>query len=220
MTTNIWTLVARVIVLLLTLPFHESAHALAADKLGDPTPRSEGRISLNPFRHLSFVGTMALLLLGFGWAKPVGIDSRYFKKPRRDMALVALAGPMANVLLAFVWYCIYKVAIYTSFLADVATTPFMDNAFTVISMIILINIQLAVFNLLPIPPLDGSKILGFFLPAKIQYYMLRYERYIMLLVFALLYLNVLNKPISFLSNGLLTALDFLTRPIDLLFRAL
>lgn len=210
---DVWSLLARIIVLLVTMPIHEFAHGYTATKLGDPTPGQDGRLTLNPIKHLSLFGSMALLLLGFGWAKPVQVDTRYFKHPRRDMALTALAGPLANVMVAFLAFVIYKVVYYT-----LGIRMDIDAFMTVLIMIILINIQLAVFNLLPIPPLDGAKILGFFLPDRFYMFMLRYERYVMLVLMALLWMNILDRPIVFLADKMISLLELMTRPVDLFFR--
>lgn len=206
-----WDLIARAVVLLITLPIHEYAHARTAVRLGDDTPRLQGRLSLNPFRHLDLFGSMALLLVGFGWAKPVQVDTRQFRHPRRDMAITALAGPMANVGIALIALIALKLAAYTAPAYTVITA-----VLEVLFLIIRINIQLAVFNLIPIPPLDGSKILGVLLPEKLYYIMLRYERVVMLLLLVLLWFNVLDMPISLLSNLLMNLLQFITRPIDML----
>lgn len=207
-----WDLIARAVVLLITLPIHEYAHARTAVRLGDNTPRLQSRLSLNPFRHLDLFGSMALLLVGFGWAKPVQVDTRQFRHPRRDMAITALAGPMANVGMALIALIALKLAAYTA-AADTVITAVLEVLF----LIIRINIQLAVFNLIPIPPLDGSKILGVLLPEKLYHIMLRYERVVMLLLLVLLWFNVLDMPISLLSNLLMNLLQFVTRPIDILF---
>ena len=145
------------------LPVHECAHAWMAEKLGDPTGRLKGRISLNPMDHLSLMGTVMLFVFGFGYAKPVPVNPRRFKNPKAGMALTALAGPLSNVLMAFVFMMLRGVStilyVRTELLfADVAQSFFFFAA--------QINISLAVYNLIPIPPLDGSRIINLIIPSK------------------------------------------------------
>ena len=150
----IYVLILAVVVLL-ALSIHETAHGFAAYKLGDPTAKYDGRLSLNPLKHIDPIGALSLFFFGFGWAKPVMINPNYFKNLKRDTALTALAGPVSNILLAFVGMLFW-----------VHLVPVLHNAyFTMfIRMFILLNVNLAVFNLLPIPPLDGSKIFLTLLP--------------------------------------------------------
>lgn len=193
-------------IILLALCVHETAHGYVANKLGDPTARSMGRLTLNPIKHLDPIGFICMLCFGFGWAKPVPVNSRYFKKPRRDMAICAAAGPISNVLLALVFAGLLKI-----FYLIIPMIP--ADSLTAVNMImftqillshgITLNIMLAVFNLLPIPPLDGSKILYLFLPQKWLYKVLQYERYIYYALLLLLFVGVLDIPLSFLSNLLL-----------------
>jgi Zn-dependent protease len=141
--------------LVLAITIHEYAHAVAADKLGDPTPRSQGRLTLNPLSHLDPLGTLALLFLGFGWGRPVMFDPYNLRNPRRDGALIALAGPISNLLLATI------LALFLRFSA----LPDLFSA--IIGILIGMNITLAIFNLVPIFPLDGEKILGGILPTEL-----------------------------------------------------
>lgn len=143
-----------IIALVIAVTIHEFAHAWVADRLGDPTPRLAGRLNLNPLSHLDPLGTLMLLVARFGWGKPVPVDSFNLKNPRRDTALVSLAGPMSNFILASLLAIPLKSFILPPLL------------FIFLSSLIIINISLGVFNLLPIPPLDGSKILFGFLPER------------------------------------------------------
>ena len=193
----------RVIGVLLCLTVHETCHGLAALALGDPTAKRERRLSFNPLHHIDWFGFAAMLLLGFGWAKPVPIDMRYFKKPKQGMAITALAGPVSNLLLAALLMlfgkCIYLYAAYT---------PVWDWAFGFCWRTAALSIGLAVFNLIPIPPLDGSKVLAALLPDTAYLRLMRYERYGMAALLVLMYLgigdNVLGRAItavySFMSN--------------------
>lgn len=144
--------------LLITIDVHEFAHAWMADKLGDPTPRLAGRLTLNPLAHLDPLGTLALLLTRFGWGKPVPIDPYNLRYPKRDAALISLAGPASNLILATILALILKTPLIS---------PFLNFLISFFYPIIVLNVSLAIFNLLPIPPLDGSKILVGFLPHDI-----------------------------------------------------
>lgn len=205
----------RAVMLFAAFPVHECAHGLVAARLGDDTPEKQGRLTLNPFAHLDPIGSVMLLFLGFGWGKSVEIDMRNFKHPRRDMALSALAGPASNIVMAFVFLAVEKIIF--GFWPGRSWNALADTIDTFLSAIIFINIILAVFNLLPIPPLDGSKIMGLLLPEKLYWGMLRYQRQISLIVILLLvFTKVLSGPLTWLAIRVYSVLDFLTRPIDLL----
>ncbi|MCL2056908.1 MAG: site-2 protease family protein [Oscillospiraceae bacterium] len=207
-----WDVLARAAVLLIILPIHEAAHAFAAEKLGDPTPRGMGRLTLNPLKHLDVLGSMMLLVMGFGWAKPVPVDPRNFRHPRRDMAIVAAAGPLSNIALAFMAVAAMKLVFYTTGLH-----PQTDALPGILRLIMRISVVLAVFNLLPIPPLDGSRILGLFLPGAMYYFVMRYERIMMFALLALMWLGYLRGPIGFLTGHAEAFLYKITEPIDYLF---
>ena len=198
--------------ILFCLSIHELAHGWVANKLGDPTARNLGRLTLNPLKHIDPFGFIALLLVRFGWAKPVPINMRYFKKPKRDMALSALAGPVANLLSAFVFSFVYCLAIKLMdgividgriyFLSLDQTNEYLLD---ILSCFVFINISLALFNLIPIPPLDGSHILDAFLPRRAYIAYHRYEQYISLALMAVL---IFTDYISdLLSNGVFYILD-------------
>ena len=200
------TLLFRAPALLIALTIHEYAHACVSDSLGDPTPRMTGRLTLNPLAHLDILGTIALVLVGFGWAKPVPVNMNRFKDPRRGMALTALAGPASNLLIAAVFLFLYGLC-YIPLNKSAAGRYFLQ----MIDLTAVISIGLGVFNLLPIPPLDGSKILFSFLPAGSYRALMRYERYIALLLFALMWAGVLGRPLSAAINGVYKALFPLAR---------
>lgn len=205
---------------LLSISVHESAHALSAHWLGDDTAKRMGRISLNPFRHLDPVGFFMMVVAHFGWARPVPVDMRRFKNPKVGMALTALAGPLSNVLLALLSVFAYCL---TFFLAPIKTQMmwvgylepggalyYLIDFFYVLT---LLNTGLAVFNLIPISPLDGSKILAIVLPDAAYLKLMRYERYGMLILIGLLFLNLLDKPLAFLQGGLLDGLMAVAEPL-------
>lgn len=209
-----WNLVAvyaaRALALLTSIPLHEAAHAWASDRLGDPTARLAGRMSLNPLRHFDFLGALCMLLVGFGWAKPVPIAATSrFCNPRRDMALSAAAGPASNLVLAYACMVLYKLSFYF-----LPSAPVWDFVCYLFGAMVSVNVTLAVFNLLPVPPLDGSRIFNVFLPPKLYFGIMRYERYIMLALFACLFLGVLDRPLSWLINGAWNLLFFGTSYIE------
>ena len=189
---------------LLCITVHETCHGLAAYALGDPTAKRAGRLSLNPLRHVDLLGLIMMAIFRFGWAKPVPIDPRYFKKPKRDMALTALAGPVSNVLLAWIAVICYAMAIFFYRRSSAESLSYVCLFFQYMAIL---SAGLAVFNLIPIPPLDGSKVLFSLFSDKVYAKVLRYERYGMVILFVVLYLGWLDKPLEFLRGGLLTGLE-------------
>lgn len=193
--------------LLLTLPavlwaisFHEFCHGYAAKLVGDPTAERSGRLSLNPLDHFDLVGTLMLLFVGFGWAKPVPINTRYFRHPRRDLVIVSLAGIVGNILTAVV--CV----LFLRFLGEPWYRLAGRAGITVLIQMIVINVGLAAFNLIPIPPLDGSRVLEAFLPFRFLRYYYWLERYGMIILLILLLtgiVDVLFNPIFNFLWGLL-----------------
>ena len=175
---------------LLCICVHESAHGLAALWLGDPTAKQQGRISLNPLRHVDLVGLIMLAVAHVGWAKPVRIDPRHFKHPKAGMAITALAGPVSNFLLAFVTGFIASLADLAASLHPQSKLLYYVVVFFYYTT--LISCGLGVFNLIPISPLDGSKVLYSFLPERAYWKLMKYERYGMFLLIALVMLGAFN----------------------------
>lgn len=213
--TTLSMYVARAIALLTAIPFHEMAHAWASDRLGDPTAKRCGRLSMNPLRHFDPLGALCMILVGFGWAKPVPVAAVHnFRHPRRDMALSAAAGPAANLLLAYVWMICYKIVYYFGYAPESLLWQFVVG---VLLTMIQVNITLAVFNLLPVPPLDGSRIFNLLLPARWYFRIMKYERYIMLGLFVFLFFGFLDRPLSFFFGKAIMLFDWGTRYIDMLY---
>ncbi len=169
---------------LFAIMLHEISHGLMSYALGDPTPKRQGRLSLNPAKHLDLVGTLCLIFFHVGWAKPVVVNSEYYKKPKLGMFLVALAGPLMNLISAVI--SIIIMVLIVKYVPSINT--FVDIILTLSMYFAIISIGLAVFNLLPIPPLDGSKILGSFLKGDVYYQYMKYQQYgfIILSIFLLL----------------------------------
>ncbi len=210
-------------VILISLTVHEYCHGYAAYKCGDSTAKWHGRLTLNPIKHLDPIGTIMMLLFGFGFARPVPINPRNFKKHKRDLCIVSIAGPLSNVLLALIGlildYGILQIFYLQSgevFIKLVSSEFFMLWRIF-ISSFITANATLAVFNLLPIPPLDGSRLISVLLPDKIAFAIEKYEQIIMLVVLFLIWRGSLDGIISFLGAKLLSALDFLVQLIPFTF---
>ncbi len=201
-------------VILMALSVHESAHGYMAYKLGDPTARNLGRITLNPVKHFDLFGFICMMLVHIGWAKPVPITTRNFRNPRRDMALTGAAGPISNLLLAVIHFLILRIAmIFVTPRFEVEALSYYvspDNfvgtmGFTVVSLLmyilflgVIMNLTLAIFNLIPIPPFDGSRIFYVFLPTKWYFAVMKYERYIMLGFF--IFIIVFESSLNFISD--------------------
>lgn len=192
-------ILSTVLVVFLTLPVHEFAHGFVAVKLGDNTPKWQNRLTLNPFAHIDYLGSLCILLFGFGWAKPVGVNARNFDNPKMGMAIVAFAGPLSNIVMSILALLLGNVFL----LLSVTVAEAFGYIYFILFYLAQINVSLAVFNLLPIPPLDGSRLLFAFLPDKYYFKVMQYERFIFFGLMILLYVGVLDGPISILSNGLM-----------------
>ena len=196
---------------LVCITFHEMSHGYVAYRLGDPTAKQMGRLSWNPIRHIDPIGLLMMITVKVGWAKAVPVDMRYFKHPKRDMAITALAGPCANFLMALAALAVSRLLLF------LPLTIWTEWGLIFLSRVALLSVGLGVFNLIPVSPLDGSKILFSLLPDRWYYTILRYERYGMIAMVALVWLGVFDRPLSWLIYGGLELFCGITRfPIQLL----
>ncbi|MDD6483326.1 MAG: site-2 protease family protein [Clostridiales bacterium] len=207
---NISSILINVPITLIALTFHEFAHGWVSSKLGDPTPRNEGRLTLNPLAHLDPIGTLLMILTGFGWARPVGVNPMYYRDRKKGMAIVGAAGPLMNFLLAFGAVLIY--GIYAVVCMKLGTgLGALSYMKLFVQVFVFRNLCFMVFNLIPIPPLDGSRIFTMFFSDRIYYTLMQYERYSMLLIMVLSLTGALNSIIgtgvNFFANMLFNVLN-------------
>lgn len=183
--------------LLLAISLHEFAHGYASYLMGDKTAKYQGRLSLNPIHHLDLMGTLCMLLFHFGWAKPVPIDTRYYKNRKLGIIVVSLAGPFANFLIGFISCLLYFTLVFNPF----SNPRLMGFILEILKYSMHMNVGLMIFNLIPIPPLDGSKVLLEFLPYKARGFFYRYERYSSLILLLLVYMGTLTPLFTFFRSG-------------------
>ena len=204
---GVWQTAVLVAASLLCITFHETCHGLAAYRLGDNTAKRMGRLSLNPLKHVDLMGLIMMALFRFGWAKPVPVDMRNFKNPKAGMALTALAGPVSNVMLA---YAAVVLCNFVMFLADRLGSTWLLLALAQFFVYVeIISAGLAVFNVFPIPPLDGSKVLFALLSDRAYDQLMRYEKYGMGLLMVLLVTGAIDRPLGAMRDWLLTWLNSL-----------
>lgn len=211
----------RLAIVFLILPIHEFAHGYAARKLGDNTALIAGRLTLNPLAHVDPVGAILLVLFGFGWAKPVPINPRNFANYKRDTAITAAAGPASNLLCAIIAAFISSIltAFARHFYLPEATLNVMGYIYLAIQYFAIVNLSLAIFNLIPIEPLDGSRILSYFLPAKANAFIYKYSYYIRIALFVLVIAGAFTGPLSWLIEKLYNLIGMMFFWVDLLFGA-
>lgn len=200
--------------MLIAISFHEFAHGFVSYKLGDPTPQRDGRLTLNPFKHLDLIGTLCLLLFHMGWAKPVRINTAYYKNKKKGTILVSLAGPAMNFLLAFLSMVVYGLLYRYGILhyAAIADSALFSIGLNVAYYSAVINVGLGVFNLIPVPPLDGSNVLGEIVP-KVKEIYFRIRRYSNLVLIVLLMTGILSRPLGIIDNAILNGMWSIVKSI-------
>ena len=192
---------------LISLTVHEYSHGLIAYKLGDPTAKDSRRLSLNPLRHIDPIGFIMMLLVGFGWAKPVPVNPLYFKNPKKGMMFTALAGPVSNLILSFITAFI---ALFLQYAYNITLSNALGYIYYFFTLMTLINIGLAVFNLIPVHPLDGSRILSYFLPNSFSNFFYKYGNYVYIAFFVLLLAtDVVGNAISAIQTYVFTAYGYI-----------
>lgn len=195
---------SRCFVVFCCTPIHEFSHAFVANKCGDDTARLKGRLTINPLAHLDPVGTLMIFLVGFGYAKPVPVNPARLKHPRRDFALISLAGPVSNLIMGFI--CVFIAYALSAIGGSSITVSAILQFFLYAAQV---NVMLAVFNFIPVPPLDGSRILTAVLPDKIYFSIMKYERYIMIAFMVIVFTGVIDRPLIAIVNFMMKIISFI-----------
>ncbi len=201
----------RIPAVLISISVHELCHGYAAYLLGDPTAKNNGRLTMNPIAHFDLYGTLCMLLFGFGWARPVPVNPMYFKNSKQGMSLVGLAGPLSNFFLALVFSVIFAVSAGLGL--DPEASILAEFIAIFLKTAIVLNVSLGIFNLFPVPPLDGSKILAVVLPNSAYYKLMMYERYVAPILMLLLFVGVLDVPLNFLVGKVIDGINIMINAI-------
>lgn len=208
---NIQSILLSAIGVILAMTVHELAHGLVSYWMGDPTAKMEGRLSLNPFKHIDWIGLICLLFCGFGWAKPVPVDARYYKDAKTGIIWTSFAGPVANFLLSFIcvflFYALYK---FTPYFMLTSVGSFIASALTYTG---LISTGFGIFNLIPIPPLDGSKVFLSFLPDDKYYRIINGTPWMNILFIALIFSGALNYPLGMVRSQIIQFFEMVAKMI-------
>jgi Zn-dependent protease len=212
---DVLQIITKILIIFLVLPIHECAHAWAAHKMGDETAAYSGRLTLNPLAHIDILGALCLLITGFGWAKPVPINPLKFKKQRFGIAITAAAGPLSNLAVSFIAMIIYRIVLSLPggsgyFLSSAGDITGGFVILYILQFFILVNIGLAIFNLIPIPPLDGSKIISYFTSAKLDRWIYEHQLIVNAVFFAVIITGILSKPLNIIGGYVYDLFWFIT----------
>ncbi len=221
---DVLQIITKILIIFLVLPIHECAHAWAAHKMGDETAAYSGRLTLNPLAHIDILGALCLLITGFGWAKPVPINPLKFKKQRFGIAITAAAGPLSNLAVSFIAMIIYRIVLSLPggsgyFLSSAGDITGGFVILYILQFFILVNIGLAIFNLIPIPPLDGSKIISYFTSAKLDRWIYEHQLIVNAVFFAVILTGILSKPLNIIGGYVYDLFWFITNFIPKLMGA-
>ena len=221
---DVLQIITKILIIFLVLPIHECAHAWAAHKMGDETAAYSGRLTLNPLAHIDILGALCLLITGFGWAKPVPINPLKFKKQRFGIAITAAAGPLSNLAVSFIAMIIYRIVLSLPggsgyFLSSAGDITGGFVILYILQFFILVNIGLAIFNLIPIPPLDGSKIISYFTSAKLDRWIYEHQLIVNAVFFAVIITGILSKPLNIIGGYVNDLFWFITNFIPKLMGA-
>lgn len=221
---DVLQIITKILIIFLVLPIHECAHAWAAHKMGDETVAYSGRLTLNPLAHIDILGALCLLITGFGWAKPVPINPLKFKKQRFGIAITAAAGPLSNLAVSFIAMIIYRIVLSLPggsgyFLSSAGDITGGFVILYILQFFILVNIGLAIFNLIPIPPLDGSKIISYFTSAKLDRWIYEHQLIVNAVFFAVIITGILSKPLNIIGGYVYDLFWFITNFIPKLMGA-
>ena len=221
---DVLQIITKILIIFLVLPIHECAHAWAAHKMGDETAAYSGRLTLNPLAHIDILGAFCLLITGFGWAKPVPINPLKFKKQRFGIAITAAAGPLSNLAVSFIAMIIYRIVLSLPggsgyFLSSAGDITGGFVILYILQFFILVNIGLAIFNLIPIPPLDGSKIISYFTSAKLDRWIYEHQLIVNAVFFAVIITGILSKPLNIIGGYVYDLFWFITNFIPKLMGA-
>ena len=221
---DVLQIITKILIIFLVLPIHECAHAWAAHKMGNETAAYSGRLTLNPLAHIDILGALCLLITGFGWAKPVPINPLKFKKQRFGIAITAAAGPLSNLAVSFIAMIIYRIVLSLPggsgyFLSSAGDITGGFVILYILQFFILVNIGLAIFNLIPIPPLDGSKIISYFTSAKLDRWIYEHQLIVNAVFFAVIITGILSKPLNIIGGYVYDLFWFITNFIPKLMGA-